>query len=148
MLKHLASITLLAPVFVLAQLQATGADSLGAYLWKNRPFLIFAPAASSKNLVRQRASVAANRGHFQERDIVIVEIIGDRVSTSLGSKAKVSAITLRKLYGVSAGEFNAILVGKDGGEKLRSKAVVGPDRLFRLIDSMPMRQQEMRRGKK
>ena len=37
-----------------------------------------------------------------------------------------------------------VLIGKDGGEKLRSHEIVSPETLCRLIDSMPMRQEEMR----
>ena len=38
----------------------------------------------------------------------------------------------------------AILVGKDGGVKLRQNAQVKLNDIFALIDAMPMRQEEMR----
>jgi hypothetical protein len=37
-----------------------------------------------------------------------------------------------------------ILVGKDGAEKQRSQTPIDLAMLFRTIDAMPMRQQEMR----
>ena len=37
-----------------------------------------------------------------------------------------------------------LLVGKDGGVKLRSEEPVSIQRIFDLIDSMPMRRREMR----
>ncbi|MEM7620524.1 MAG: DUF4174 domain-containing protein [Pseudomonadota bacterium] len=40
-----------------------------------------------------------------------------------------------------------MLLGKDGGEKLRKARRVTADELFALIDAMPMRQQEMREGR-
>ena len=36
-----------------------------------------------------------------------------------------------------------LLIGKDGGVKLRSTEPVSTDELFALIDSMPMRRREM-----
>ncbi|MEL6844299.1 MAG: DUF4174 domain-containing protein, partial [Bacteroidota bacterium] len=55
---------------------------------------------------------------------------------------------LRDRYQVSRKDFVAILIGKDGGRKLRREGNVleEPD-LFPLIDSMPMRQREMRQIK-
>jgi hypothetical protein len=55
---------------------------------------------------------------------------------------------LRKKFGVTADEFEVILIGKDGTVKLRSKAAVSTSALFQLIDAMPMRQEEMREKKK
>jgi hypothetical protein len=45
---------------------------------------------------------------------------------------------------VEDGAFAAVLVGRDGGEKLRSAEPVPAEKLFDLIDAMPMRQREMR----
>jgi len=45
-------------------------------------------------------------------------------------------------------DFEVILVGLDGSIKLRQNTPISNDKLFELIDSMPMRQQEMRRKNK
>lgn len=45
---------------------------------------------------------------------------------------------------LSAKSFSVVLIGKDGGEKLRRTAVVAPEELFALVDAMPMRRAEMR----
>jgi len=42
-------------------------------------------------------------------------------------------------------DFAVIPVGKDGTVKLRKDRPVAPKDIFRLIDSMPMRQREMKR---
>lgn len=54
-----------------------------------------------------------------------------------------SAEAARREYGV-AGGFETLLVGRDGGVKLRSREPVGPEELFGRIDEMPMRQREIR----
>ncbi|GAB3917613.1 hypothetical protein GCM10028804_06020 [Larkinella terrae] len=42
-------------------------------------------------------------------------------------------------------EFKGWLIGKDGGVKRTFVKPINPNELFRLIDSMPMRQAEMRK---
>ena len=43
--------------------------------------------------------------------------------------------------------FSIILIGLDGGIKLRQQELLTAKELFRIIDSMPMRKAEMRDGK-
>ena len=35
--------------------------------------------------------------------------------------------------------LTVVLIGKDGGEKLRQTSLLQPERLFQVVDSMPMR---------
>ena len=70
----------------------------------------------------------------QERDI---EIYTYEVSDAKAKQWKVAA----------SAAFTFILVGKDGGEKLRTDTVVGTAQLFAIIDAMPMRKAEMKKDK-
>ena len=56
------------------------------------------------------------------------------------------ATALRAAVGLPAGRFGVALVGKDGGVKLSRQAPVSTETLFRTIDAMPMRRDEMRRA--
>ena len=78
--------------------------------------------------------------------MAVVVVSGNRVSTVMGPAPGRGATAefFRKTYGSSA---RVVLVGKDGGIKLSSRQAVSAGRLFGLIDSMPMRQDEMRRRK-
>ena len=40
--------------------------------------------------------------------------------------------------------FVFLLIGKDGGEKARFDSVISAEKLFSIIDAMPMRKQEMK----
>jgi len=42
------------------------------------------------------------------------------------------------------GAFTVVLIGKDGGEKLRREEGANLGEIFGLIDTMPMRRREMR----
>lgn len=69
-----------------------------------------------------------------ERDVILVEMIGEDAS----------ARTLRQRLGLVGNDFRALLVGKDGHIAMRSEEPLTADTLFRTIDAMPMRQNEMR----
>ncbi|MEL6298203.1 MAG: DUF4174 domain-containing protein [Pseudomonadota bacterium] len=121
------------------------ADAMSGYRWKNRPLLIFAPGPKSQSLARQNALLSGRNGALRDRDMVVIRVTGNRVRTALGGGPGRSAKALRNRYGVGDRQFRVILVGKDGGAKLSSGSPVAAQRIFRLIDSMPMRRQEMRR---
>lgn len=119
------------------------AHAMSVYRWKKRPLVVFAP--SEEAAAAQRAIVAQNRAGFAERDMVIVYVIAGSVTSDLGGGPGLDAGAMRRRYGVGANEFRALLVGKDGGVKLSQSSPLSAATLFREIDSMPMRQQEMRR---
>ncbi len=54
--------------------------------------------------------------------------------------------TMARKYNVDKNQLTVILIGRDGGEKYRTHTPVSTQTLFDIIDSMPMRQSEMRGG--
>ncbi len=53
---------------------------------------------------------------------------------------------LRDRFAADTDRYVAVLVGKDGFEKLRAGQPILNETLFATIDAMPMRRQEMRRN--
>ena len=51
---------------------------------------------------------------------------------------------LHKKLSVNEGIFTVVLIGKDGTEKFRTASLLLPQKLFAVIDAMPMRQSEMK----
>ncbi len=45
----------------------------------------------------------------------------------------------------TAAAFTFLLIGKDGGEKFRTDTLVTSEKLFAIIDAMPMRKREMKK---
>ncbi len=101
--------------------------------WTSRVLLVSAPRASDPLLGRQRAAFAQMGAGARERDLVLVEAIGDHAA----------AEALRRRFDLDPAAFVALLIGKDGGVKLRSAGVLGAAQLFPTIDAMPMRRSEM-----
>jgi hypothetical protein len=104
------------------------ADDLAQHQWQNRVVLLFAESAEAPELAQQRKLLADKAG-LQDRDLIVKEIIGPS--------------PLRAKFGVKSG-FAFVLIGKDGGAKLRSAKPVERERLYGTIDAMPMRRQEQR----
>ena len=129
---------------MLAPLTST-ADAMAGYKWKKRPLVVFAPSAGDPGLAKQRAIVAGLRPAFQDRQIVVVYVVGEQVSTDLGDGPGLGAAALRSRFGVGVGAFRAVLVGKDGGVKLSSGKPIAAGTLFSTIDAMPMRRDETRK---
>ena len=110
----------------------TSTDPLASYVWTSRVLVVTAPSEADPQLVAQRRIYDEGRAGAIERDLVMVVAVGDSPQAS----------ALRRRFGLSAG-FQVVLVGKDGSAKLASDKAVSINRLFALIDAMPMRRQEM-----
>ena len=136
---------LLFGITVFAAPTTAAAQPLKSLQWEKRPLLIFAPSANHPLFTKQRAIIQQARSGLAERDMIVIEITGNAKRTTLGSSPSASAAAFRRHYGIGMKMFRVMLVGKDGGQKLVSGNVVSSGRLFDLIDSMPMRRNEMRR---
>ena len=123
---------------------ATGADSLAGYRWRKRIVMAFAPARDDPRLAGQRGELQALTQGADERDVVLIEVRGDEVRPASAGSAQ----ALRDRFGVGSRGFTALLLGKDGGVKLRSDEPITAARLASTIDAMPMRQDEMRAAKR
>lgn len=120
-----------------------------AYRWKNRILIIFVPSMDSENYEAQKGILRNQSAGILDRDLRIVEVLEKESGSDLDmSLSGESARNLRKKFGVTADQFQVILIGKDGTVKLHSKTPVSTSALFEIIDAMPMRQEEMRAKKK
>ena len=119
------------------------ADPLDDLRWQSRPVVIFAADANDPRVEQQTALLTAQSAALAERDMTIITVAGDRVTRD-GAPFPAAPTGLRSRLRVEGGTFTVLLLGKDGGIKRRETTVTFPEALFRQIDAMPMRQQEMR----
>ena len=82
----------------------------------------------------QIAALNRNQKGVQERDIALHSI-----------DVRSNAPEIKKWHIDTAASFTFLLIGKDGGEKLRSATLVTAEKLFAIIDAMPMRKAEMKK---
>ena len=98
-----------------------------------REILIFGNEEHSSLVQQQLALFNKEAAGIKERDIKITIVSKDDL--------------LNKKYHIKAGSFTVILLGKDGTEKFRTDEILLPQKLFAIIDAMPMRQAEINKNK-
>ena len=119
--------------------------SLSDYQWENRLLVVSSPTADEPTFTRQLQQVTASSSEFAERDLVLIRLATDGSSHAGERKLDSTQVeAIRAELGIDAGTFAVRLVGKDGGVKLAKNSVVPMRDIYALIDTMPMRQQEMR----
>ena len=115
-----------------------------------RPLVIFAPSASDVRFTQQLAELTHQAADLRERNIVVVMSTADHQTIAASDLQKLPATQLgpkenaklRDRFKISNDSFVVLLVGKDGGEKMRKQKIVTVDTLNHTIDAMPMRQAE------
>lgn len=100
-----------------------------------RQLLLFTQNKDTGLAEKQLAIWKEAQAGMEERDLTITVITGNE---QVYKKYKVDSQT----------EFTVILLGKDGGEKLRTQNLLTTNKLFALIDAMPMRRQEIKKKEK
>ncbi|MBY0287893.1 MAG: DUF4174 domain-containing protein [Mycobacteriaceae bacterium] len=120
------------------------ADELGNYRWEHRPLLVFAATDSDPRLVETLNRIEASRCDFVSRDMVLGLVVTGGNSTLDGQVINTDEPQrLRDRYAIGENAFSVLLIGKDGGEKLRVDEVPDLQAIYDLIDGMPMRTREM-----
>ena len=112
--------------------------------WSKRLLVL---TAEGPEAAVQCALVEAEQEGLQERDLTVLQV-GAEVDYVAGVHATdplPPATAFRQRFGLPDRGFQVVLVGKDGGVKLRRDEPLAPRDLWAVIDAMPMRMREMRR---
>lgn len=126
----------------------TMAMDLTQFEWKKRLILIFAPDGRNPLFKELQSEIMAQKAEVEDRDLVVFEILErgpSRMNRALLDQSKVESI--RRHFSVPQRSFRVILIGKDGGIKLKRNDQIDLETIFELIDSMPMRKDEIRQIK-
>jgi hypothetical protein len=102
-----------------------------------RQVLIFYRPAAGEIYLQQVKEFDQHKVGLGERDIQLKKFKVDTVKATVIADYKID----------SNQDFTLILIGRDGGEKFRSNKFVKSEELFAIIDVMPMRRAEMKKGK-
>lgn len=122
------------------------AQNLQQYQWQNRIIVVYADEPELDLLTKQLELLTEEPSELSERKLLVIQAHKDRykknfpensewVSSSLKDELKISTKT----------KFEVFLLGLDGGIKLRQQEIVQTEKLFSLIDGMPMRKAEIKR---
>ena len=133
------SLRFIALLVLMLQFNGMSAQELTEFKWKKRILLII---DSNNDLPARNIQVSkfvAQNDEMKERDLDLFVCTGKEVLDKDGLKTNIDPAE------ISYGKFQGIiLIGKDGGVKLKKKFIVEPNEVFDLIDQMPMRRAEMK----
>lgn len=128
---------------------AYAADLMENLRGEKRPLLLFSKSRSFAGLDQQVDMLRDFRPDLQERDMVVLSTTGRQETQSVIGYTPVprgTARLLQKKYQPNSSGLTIVLIGKDGAEKARWEKVVDPQTVFDLIDTMPMRLQEIKQA--
>ena len=112
-------------------------NPLKEYIWKNRVIVTFSPNKNNTDRSHFLNSINKNLCEYNSRNIIHIDLLFN----DTGQKIKIFESFFKNIS-LSSSEFRLILLGKDGGIKLNSR-ITSLQEIFSLIDTMPMRQEEM-----
>ena len=111
------------------------AEPLKEYLWKRRVVLSFSAAKSTPERIFLLKQIEQYQCEFDDRQMVHIDLIAGSSDYQL----------LSNKFSVPKKDFNLVLLGKDGDVKLLTSQP-SLETIWTLIDTMPMRQRELRTG--
>ena len=106
-------------------------QNLDHYLWKNRVILLFDSSSQLGEAKAQLKVLNSAQKELIERDVIVLQI------------PRNEQVNLLQQLKITNDFSGLVLLGKDGGVKLKQRYVVETKTLFALIDAMPMRRAEM-----
>ena len=130
---------LFATVLMSANTEDFMLESLNDLRWKNRIILVSHPTSCETEITRLRKADA----EVLDRDILWFALCPNELTTNFtGTIGESFSADLIKTY-FGEDRTGAVLIGKDGGIKNQAKSL-NLIALNQQIDTMPMRQEEMR----
>lgn len=125
----------------------TKAQFLNEYRWKSRLVLVFTPSPEAPLFIRQMKLFQAAQEDLKDRNVVLIMLTPAGKHENTGAFLnQESSKQYFDYFRVDPLQLETILVGLDGGEKLRkTNQITTPSVIFSTIDQMPMRRQEVRR---
>ena len=108
---------------------ATGVD-LADFKWQARPLVVFADSPLNPAFQEQMELLTAQIDDIVDRDILVIVDTDPSAQSALRQTLRPSG-------------FMLVLIGKDGGVKLRKPFPWDVREISRVIDKMPMRKREI-----
>lgn len=120
------------------------AQDLTQYEWKNRLILILTTDVESETYKKQIETFRNEQEGFKERKLLVYQVTPYKYKTGFSGQDWEKTTTLYEAFKKSDSGFEILLLGLDGGVKLRQSNLLTLQKLYSKIDAMPMRQQEIR----
>lgn len=119
-------------------------QEIGKNQWKNRVLILLTKDAENTEYGNQLTEFNGELINFNERKLVVYHVTPASYKVGLNTTTKPISSMLYTKYKKTKSDFEVILIGLDGGIKLRQDSILTKQKLYTLIDSMPMRKNELK----
>lgn len=123
------------------------AQDLSSHQWKDRLLIVLTNDNSKKLYDDQMDILNEDIKGLEERKLVIYSVMPEQYIKGIYSKKWINSSLLNNRFRQDNKSFEVILIGLDGGIKLRQSDPLSLEKLFATIDAMPMRRNELRNKK-
>ena len=123
------------------------AQDLSKHRWENRLILILTDDENNSTFQSQLAEFRKDLTGLNERKIIIYQVMPGEHKTGLNDGNKIKSDRLYNDYKKTDAGFEVVLLGLDGGVKIQQNELLSLEKLYAVIDVMPMRRREIERRK-
>ncbi|SFD10881.1 DUF4174 domain-containing protein [Algibacter pectinivorans] len=117
---------------------------IASHQWENRVLLVLSDGADTSAFQNQIKELQAHENGLTDRKLIVYQIKKQNYTKGLADKAwQTSSKTYKKYKSINA-SLEVVLIGLDGGIKLRQAHLLNCEKLFETIDVMPMRKSELK----
>ena len=141
-------LTLITPGMTSAQ-ETHPANGLDQYRWQNRLLIVSGPSDDTEQAEAVVKQFLQSVEELQNRKMLLL-LAYEGIATKLNGSTLTVELSEEELsrYVMTSGVFQISLVGLDGQVKRTWNKPPNPAEVFEIIDSMPMRMNEIRNKKK
>ena len=125
-------------------LSNTIAQDMDEYQWKNRLVIILTDNMEQEDYLAQLEELKSDSEGMKERKLLVFSTTPNTYRKGVSESEWEKSEKLYKRYKKSDAPFEVLLIGLDGGIKVRKTAIFKTEDLFAMIDGMPMRQSEIK----
>ena len=122
---------------------AAAAQEIDHALWEERLLILIAPSAYDPLVLRQKQVLHDRRDAVEERRLRVIGLYAEHDDANGQDLPSLRQHAIRQRLGTTPDGRELILVGLDGGIKRRAPLATPLSEIFRQIDGMPMRRQEI-----
>ncbi len=112
-------------------IQDSKVSDLGQFIWQKRPLVIFADSPNDPRFIQQMSNITNALNELKDRDVVVLTDTGEDPHSALRTRLRPRG-------------FMLVLIAKDGTIYLRKPFPWDGREISRVIDKLPLRQQEVR----
>ena len=130
-----------------AQLQKK--DPLKVFQWKNRLLIFFDETDEHIWATKRIKSIRKRKKEIEDRDMLVITVTPSGSFNIFDEKVvELPFHYILEKFKLKPASHYILLIGKDGNLKLKDSPYLDLDKVFTLIDSMPMRKAEIRSRRK